>query len=182
MRKAFLWAFAYAFMTACNSSSAEKEQQPAAAAPVETTPQPAEFADAKYTDIGKKALAAMSSGDMDSWGSIFAENAKYYWNGGDSLIGKAAITGYWKKRRTEVIDSISFVSDIWLPVKVNESQQKVQMPGVWLLSWYQVRSKYKNGKTMSQWVHNDFHFDANDKVDQVVQYIDRVPINAAVGK
>jgi hypothetical protein len=35
---------------------------------------------------------------------------------------------------------------------------------------------------MSQWIHNDFHFDANDKVDEVVQYIDRAPINTALSK
>jgi hypothetical protein len=119
---------------------------------------------------------------MDTWMSMFADNAKYFWNGGDSLIGKAAINDYWRKRRTEVIDSISFAYDIWLPVKVNESQQPMQTTGVWLLSWYQVSAKYKNGKTMSQWIHNDFHFDADKKVDQVVQYIDRAPINAALSK
>ena len=35
---------------------------------------------------------------------------------------------------------------------------------------------------MSQWIHTDYHFDANDKIDQVVQYIDRAPINAAIAK
>lgn len=181
MKKNFLLVAAYVLMAACDSGNAEKQQEPLVASS-DAKPQAAEFADASYTDIGKKALAAISSGDIDSWVNIFSDNAKYYWNGGDSLIGKAAINDYWKKRRTEVIDSISFVNDIWLPVKVNEPQQPIQAPGVWLLSWYQVKTKYKNGKTMSQWVHNDFHFDANNKVDQVVQYIDRVPINAALSK
>ncbi len=181
MKKNFLLAVAYLLMTACNGGNAEKQQQSSTDSS-EVKPQAAEFADAKYTDIGKKALAAMTSGDIDSWMAMYADNAKYYWNGGDSLIGKAAINEYWKKRRTEVIDSINFKYDMWLAVKVNEPQQPMQTPGVWLLSWYQVSAKYKNGKTMSQWIHNDFHFDANDKVDEVVQYIDRAPINAALSK
>ena len=181
MKKSFLLVAAYVLLAACNTANTEKQQEPAAASP-DATQQPAEFADASYADIGKKALTAMSGGDMDTWMSMFADNAKYYWNGGDSLIGKAAINDYWRKRRTEVIDSISFVNDIWLPVKINQPQQAVQMAGVWLLSWYQISAKYKNGKTMSQWVHNDFHFDADKKIDQVIQYIDRAPINAALAK
>jgi hypothetical protein len=35
---------------------------------------------------------------------------------------------------------------------------------------------------MSQWIHTDIHFDANDKIDRAIQYIDRVPINAATKK
>jgi ketosteroid isomerase-like protein len=180
MKRLFLLALGYALMISCNSKE-PAEQQPAAAA-TDAKPQPAEFADAKYTEIGKAELAAMQSGDVDKWLSMFADNAKYFWNSGDSLVGKAAISDYWKKRRTEVIDSISFMNDIWLPVKVNEPQRQVQSPGVWLLGWYQINAKYKTGKSMQQWTHVDFHFDANDKVDQVIQYLDKVPINAAMTK
>ena len=35
---------------------------------------------------------------------------------------------------------------------------------------------------MVQWIHTDQHFDANDKIDRVIQYLDRVPINAASKK
>jgi len=184
MKRVFLLAFGYAFMIACTSKTTAEQQTTPADSTMNSTPakqQPAEFADARYTDIGKTSLAALANGDMDKWMSIFADNAKYYWNGGDSLIGKAAIADYWKKRRMEVLDSLSFESDIWLPVKVNKPQQQVQTPGVWLLAWYQVKAKYKNGKMMSQWIHTDYHFDANDKVDEVVQYIDRAPIVAILG-
>ncbi len=54
-------------------------------------------------------------------------------------------------------------------------------PGNWLLSWFLVHTKYKNGKRVDMWVHNDLHFDANDKIDQMIQYIDRAPINKALG-
>jgi hypothetical protein len=88
---------------------------------------------------------------------------------------------YWKKRRSEVIDSISFSNAIWLPLKVNQPQS-VEQAGNWLLAWYQVSAKYKTGKRMSQWVHTDMHFDANDKIDRYIQYLDHVPINAATKK
>jgi len=44
-----------------------------------------------------------------------------------------------------------------------------------------VNVKYKNGKKLSFWIHSDFHYNAEDKVDIYIQYIDRAPINAALG-
>jgi hypothetical protein len=41
--------------------------------------------------------------------------------------------------------------------------------------------KYKNGKKLAFWVHTDYHYDANNKIDRAVQYIDRAPINSALG-
>ena len=180
MRQIFLCALSCVLLLACNNEKPAEEKTTAAV--TETKTQPVEFADIKYSDIGKRGIAALSSGDIDSWMNDFADNAVYRWNSGDSLSGKAAIAGYWKKRRSEVIDSMSYMNDVWLPVKVNEPQQKVQAPGVWLLGWYQVTAKYKTGKTMSQWIHTDYHFDANDKIDQMIQYIDRSVINAALTK
>ncbi len=143
---------------------------------------PVEFADAKYSEIGKAGLAALSSGDIAKWMESYADNAVYRWNNGDSLVGKQAISEYWTKRRTEAIDSISFNYDIWLPVKVNTPANDRQAPGLWLLSWYETTAKYKTGKTMRQWIHTDTHFDANDKIDIVIQYLDRASINAAMTK
>jgi ketosteroid isomerase-like protein len=140
---------------------------------------PVEFADAKYSDIGKKLLDDLSKGDMDAWMSNYADNAKYYWNSGDSLVGKPAIDKFWRERRTNVIETITFAKDIWLPLKVNE-KGNIPMDGYWLLSWYQVTAKYKGGGTMTQWIHNTYHFDSNDKIDMVNQYLDRVAINAAL--
>jgi hypothetical protein len=183
MKKAIAIAFATTLFFACSNGKTEDKSSATtdsvAAAPA--TPPPAEFADAKYADIGNKGLAGLSSGDIDGWMSAFADNAVYQWNNGDSLAGKAAITAYWKKRRTEVIDSITFTNRIWLPIKVNKPQS-IEQPGIWLLGWYQVTSKYKTGKSMSQWMHMDLHFDANDKIDREILYLDHVPINAATKK
>jgi hypothetical protein len=174
MKKTIAMALAISMFFAC--SSPKTDDKPAAAndsavaAPAK--PQPAEFADPKYAEIGKTGLSDLTSGNIDGWMSGFADNAVYVWNGGDSLVGKAAISAYWKKRRGEVIDSISFANQIWLPIKVNQPQS-VEQSGTWLLSWYKVSAKYKNGKKMSQWIHTDMHFDANDKIDRLIQYLDR---------
>jgi len=185
MKKLLLFCAGYYLLLSCNN-------QPAASAPAATkdsmtvnkpasTP-PSEFADGRYVDMGKKQLAALSSGDMNAWLAPFADSAVFHWSGGDSLAGKEAITKYWTERRGKVIDSISFSLDIWLPLKVNKPQQGPDMPGVWLLSWYKVNVKYKNGKKLTFWVHTDQHYNNNDKIDVLVQYIDKAPINKALGK
>jgi hypothetical protein len=184
MKKLLPLAFISFLFFACSGSKSDDKAAPptdsAVVAPAKVLP--TEIADSKYSDIGKKGFDALSSGDIDGWMSSFADNAVYMWNNGDSLVGKAAITAYWKKRRSEVIDSISFLSPIWLAVKVNEPQQPTETPGVWALSWHITSAKYKTGKRMVQMMHTDFHFDANDKIDRVIQYLDRVPINAATKK
>ena len=147
-----------------------------------TEPPQSEFADAKYTDMGKRALEQLSSGDVTAWMDNYAENAMYRWSSGDSLAGKTAIANYWKERRGKVIDSIRFSNDIWLPLKVNRPQRGPDIPGIWLLGWYQVNVRYKNGKKLQFWVHMDQHFDQNDKIDLAIQYIDRAPINKALGQ
>ncbi|MGL2963791.1 nuclear transport factor 2 family protein [Flavobacterium sp. RSB2_4_14] len=179
MKKLFLVALCIPFFIGCKK---EAPAEPVAETPAaETTEQPAEFADAKYTELGKKAIAAMTAGDMDGWTANFSDNAKYYWNGGDSLVGKPAIDKYWRDRRANVIESIAFSNDIWLPVKVNKPQRN-ESNGVWLLGWYDVTASYKKGKEMSQSMHILYHFDENDKIDQVYHYVDRVPIMAAMPK
>jgi len=184
MKNVLCLAFITSLFFACNNQKPEDARTAAtvdSAATAQVKMQPAEFADPKYSEIGKKGLAALSSGDIDTWMSSFADNAVYLWNNGDSIVGKALITAYWKKRRGEVIDSISFSNEIWLPIKVNQPQS-IEQPGVWLLSWYFTSAKYKNGKRMSQYIHSDSHFDANDKIDRYIQYLDRAPINAALKK
>lgn len=141
-----------------------------------------EIGDEKYVELGKSGFANLSSGDIDTWMAGFADSAIYRWNNLDSLMGKPAITEYWKKRRTDVIESINFSSQVWLPIKLNKAQVPGQLTGNYALSWNLVTAKYKTGKTMVQRIHTVFHFDANDKVDRVFQYLDRVPINAAMAK
>lgn len=175
MKKLLLLAVSGILLYACQEKKTEEAKKESA------TPVPSEFADARYTEMGKKMLAQFESGNMDAWMANYADNAVHVRSSGDSLVGKSEIEKYWKDRRTNVIESIKFSNDIWLPIKVNTSQKGPDMPGVWLLSWYQVDVKYKNGSTLNFWVHNDHHFTANDKIDRTVQYIDMAPINKALG-
>ena len=185
MKKLLIIVAGVLFLCACNNDKTESKDEKMASGADSTTkketPQ-SEFADQKYVDWGKKQLADFESGNMDAWLGGFADNAKYYWSGGDSLIGKQAITDYWKNRRGNVIKSIKFTNDIWLPLKVNRPQRGPDAPGIWVMSWYQVNVTYNNGKSLQFWVHNDQHLDNNEKVDVAVQYIDMAPINKALGK
>lgn len=177
MKKIFLIAWIAILFTGC-----KKEATPDAAAPAaDSKNQQAEFADAKYTETGKAMMAALAKGDMDAWMANYADSAKYYWNSGDSLVGKPAIDKFWRDRRMNVIDSLSYSNDIWLPVQVNQPQQKEQT-GVWLMSWFQVTAKYKGGSSMTQWMHMLYHFNADGKIDEVNHFADRVPIQAAMPK
>ncbi|GAA4742892.1 nuclear transport factor 2 family protein [Flavisolibacter ginsenosidimutans] len=186
MQKALLPLLSFVVLYSCKDNKTTTE--PAATPMVKTAtttadnkPPQAEFADAKYTDMGKQMMMQMENGDVDKWVANFADNAVYSWSNGDSLAGKKAITDYWTNRRKNVIESLHFSNDIWLPIKVNTPQRGPDMPGVWLLNWYQVNVKYKNGKALQFWVHHDYHYNNDNKVDRTVMYIDRAPVNAAVG-
>jgi hypothetical protein len=183
MKKILFIASACIFIVACNSDKKNESSTSGNNSTDSSGKKPqSEFADPKYMDWGKKQLAQFESGDINSWLGNFSDSARYYWSGGDSLIGKKAITDYWKNRRSNVIDSIHFANDIWLPLKVNQPQKGPDAPGVWLMSWYQVNVKYKVGSKLSFWVHTDYHYDKSDKIDIAVQYIDMAPINKALGK
>jgi hypothetical protein len=178
MKNVFLALCCGVALFACNKPKEETTTPAADPAP----PPQAEIGDPKYAEIGKKGLQQLSSGDIDGWMTSFADSARYLWSAGDSLIGKKAITAYWKERRGKMIESISFTNDIWTPLKINTPQKGPDRAGVWLLSWHQVNVTYKNHQSLKFWVHTDYHFDASDKIDVAVQYIDRAPIVAALAK
>jgi ketosteroid isomerase-like protein len=186
MRKIFIVLVLPGFLLACNNSKETAKEDATVKSAADSTGQkgtpPAEFADSKYMDWGKKHQMEFQNGDIDAWVGQFADNVVYLWSAGDSLAGKEAVTKYWKDRRANVIQDIKFTDDIWLPIKVNKSQTANDIPGVWLLSWYQVHSTYKTGKSLVFGVHNVMHFNDKDQVDRVVQYMDRAPINAATMK
>jgi hypothetical protein len=186
MKKMLTGALCATLFLACSAPKTEDnaatEVKPAeAAAAPATSPTGASFADAKYAQMGKDGLAKFAAEDMDGFFANYADNAVWLWNNGDSIAGKAAIVDYWKGRFDKDIDSIAFRNDVWLAVNVTKPQG-VEQTGIWLMSWYMVDAKYKTGKRMRQWIHTDMHYDANDKIDRVIQYLDRVPIAAAMKK
>ncbi|HYF32689.1 MAG TPA: hypothetical protein VD993_16300 [Chitinophagaceae bacterium] len=181
MRKFLFGLSCLVLFTACDNS-AGKEGIANNADSAAATPKQAEFADAKYAEQAKVAMAKFETGDVEGWLADYADNAVFLWSNGDSLAGKTAIVDYWTNRRKNAIDSIDFSNDIWLPIKVNTPQRGPDMPGIWLLSWQQVDVKYKTGKKLTFWVHTDFHYNEADKIDRAIQYIDFAPIKAANAK
>jgi len=171
---------------ASDSTDQKKKDEAAAVATTEavkpaTPPPPAEIGDPKYIGMGKDALAALSARDFDGFTKGYADNVVYIWNNLDSLVGKANVIKYWKDRYATVLDSLSFSNQIWLPVKVNQPQS-IEQPGTWLMSWYMVDAKYRSGKHMRQWIHTTMHYNADEKVDRVLQFRDTAPIMAAIKK
>jgi len=184
MKKILVFLCCCALLGACSNKKKDESKTEGTTMGADTSkavPQ-SEFADQKYVQIGKTLLNHMSSGNVDSWLDAYSDSAVYQWSNGDSLKGKAAIEKYWKSRRMGVIDSLVYTTDIWLPIKVNRPQQGPDAPGIWLLGWYMVNVKYHTGKRLVMWTHVDHHFDANDKIDRSIQYIDFAPINKATGK
>ena len=183
MKRSFILAACAVILFSCGDDKKEEpktESTTTTAADKDKTPQPADFADPKYAEWGKKNLDNMAKGDIKAWIANYADNAKFRWSAGDSLDGKAAIEKYWTDRRANVIDSISFTNDIWVPLKINTPQKGPDRAGVWLLGWYQVNVKYKNGKRLMFWTHVDSHYTSDDKVDETIQYIDMAPVKAAL--
>ena len=149
---------------------------------VETKPQPIEIGDALYAEIAKQSLKNLAEGNVDGFLSSFSDDARFYWNYGDSVIGKPAISEYWRPRRENVIDTLTFTRDLWVTLNANESQIGLET-GTYVLAWYYATATYKTtGKSMSQWIHQVHHFNSNGKIDHVRQYADRLLIREATSK
>jgi len=161
--------------------SQPKPEAATPAAPVER--QPMEIGDSKYIEISKQGLQAIREGNIDAYTASFADNAKFSWNYLDSIVGKQAISDYWKDRRGRVIDTLIFSNDIWVVVRANEPPATGVPTGTWVYGWYKATAKYNaTGKSMTQWIHQVQHFDANDKIDHTIQFLDRALIQAALKK
>jgi len=180
MKKFFLIVAGCFLAFSCNSKQGSGASSDSTTNSADTTikePPPFEFADARYTDMGKAAMSQFQSGDIDGWLSHYADSPVIRQSPVDSLYGKAAIAKLWKERRKTQTGSIIIENDIWLPLKVNRPQKGDDLKeGIWLLNWHHVNLKYKNEKSQRFWVHTDFHFDKNDKIDIMLEYFDAGPI------
>ena len=139
---------------------------------------PMELAGPMYRNIAKEGLMYLAEKDVDGFVDKFSDNAVYRFNNLDSLSGKESIKAYWSDRMTNVIDRLEISDDVWLPIKVNESENV--RTGDWVLNWSRVKATYKTGKSMTQFVHTVYHFDKAGKIDQVTQFVDQAPIIAAL--
>jgi hypothetical protein len=185
MKKLIIAIMGYCMLLACNNKPSETAQitQDSAMTTKESKAAqgPVEIGDSKFTTIGKRELKNLSSGNIDAFAEDLSDNAYYAWSSGDTLLGKASIVKYWKEQHKKFIDTMMFVKPVWIPLKVNESQQGQDLPGNWLICWSLIKVKYKNGKSSDVWANALFHFDSNDKVDIISQYYDKTPVNKALG-
>lgn len=180
MKKIISVVFLAAFLVACNSET-KKDEAPATpetaadkpAAPVEL------IMDSNLVNSVKATQAAFSNKDIDGYTANMADDVKFTWSAGDSLVGKQAVKDYYTGR-FNIIDNISLSNDIFLPLMSNQSPNGgVTAAGKWMLHWHMVDVKYKNGKSLKFWVHTASHYNSADKIDQIAQYIDRKPIAEA---
>lgn len=180
MKKILSFIFVSAFLFACNN---EKKDDVAATATEVTSGKPQApvelIMDSNFVNGTKATMAAFENKDIEGYTADMADNVRFNWSGGDSLVGKQAVKDYYTGRFS-IIDTIRFSNPIFLPVKANVSPNGgATAAGKWMLDWYMVNVKYKNGKRIGFWVHNAMHYNDAGKIDQVAQYIDRHPIMEA---
>jgi hypothetical protein len=179
MKKFLFGVFISVFFISCNDKAEEKTTSETSAPTTETKKPATEILDLSEADGVKAGLAAFTKGDVDGMTAGFDDNVRYYFSGGDSLIGKQAVKDYYNGR-WKLIDSLMYSEQIYLPIRINESQSpQYATVGKWILTWGFAHVKYKNNKRLSFWVHTDYYYNDAGKVATVVQYLDRHPIMEA---
>ena len=179
MKKIISVIFIAATLFACNSEE-KKGETAATETKSETGKAPVELInDSNLINSVKAAFTAFENKDIEGYTANLADNVMFRWSGGDSLVGKQAVKDYYTGR-FNIIDNIKYSNYIFLPVMANVSPNGGATPtGKWMLSWYTVNVKYKNGKAIMFWAHNAQHYNDAGKIDQFTQYVDRHPIMEA---
>ncbi len=165
------------FTTLLIGCKPEAKKEEAAAAVPEKKPA-TELLDPSLSDPLRKSSDAFAMGDLEGFTADFADNILYNWSSGDSLRGKQAVKDYYAGR-WKLIDSLKFVTHIFLPLQANESPAEGVMTGKYIMQWTLANVKYKNGKKISFWFHAVNHYNDAGKIDFLSQYIDRAPIMEA---
>ncbi|MEO6539509.1 MAG: nuclear transport factor 2 family protein [Ferruginibacter sp.] len=164
-----------ALLFSCNSEE-KKAETSATDSKTETGKAPVEILnDSSFVASSMAAFRAFENKDVEGYTANMDDNIMFRWSGGDSLAGKAAVKAYYTGRYN-IIDNIKFSDHISLPVMANASPIATVPTGKWMLSWYRVDVKYKNGKAITFWAHNVQHYNDAGKMDIFNQYMDRHPI------
>ncbi len=180
MKKIFSVIFMAAFLFACNTEE-KKDETGAAEVKSDKPAAPVELImDSNLVNTVKATFTAFENKDIDGYTANLADDVMFRRSGGDSLVGKKAVKD-WYTTRFNIIDNIKFSSHIFLPLMANASPNGGETSaGKWMLSWYKVDVKYKNGKAIKFWAHNAQHYNDAGKIDQFTQYVDMHPIMEAV--
>lgn len=174
MRKTILFALvAIGCLNSCNDKPADKP-----AGEVEKKTASMELLPMVVTEPIKAAFEAFSKKDVDGFTAGLAEDVRYFWSSGDSLIGKQAVKDYYS-RRFALLDTITFTDHIFVPLQMYEPQSPNVPTGKWILHWANAHATYKNGKHINFWVHQVNHYNEAGMIDYQDQYLDRSQIAAA---
>jgi hypothetical protein len=176
MKKILLGLAVSSFLFACSNDKKDDEKT---STMTSEKKMPVELLwDSTLTESVKASMTAFEKADIDGFTAGYDDNAKFYWSGGDSLIGKQAIKDYYNNR-WKLINTLKFSNQIFLPVMAHEAPAPDVQGGKWMLHWYQVNVEYKNGKKIMFWAHNVSHYNDAGKIDNATQYIDRAPLMEA---
>jgi hypothetical protein len=176
MKKILLAFIVSSLLFAC--SNEKKDEEKTSPMTSDTKPPVEILWDSTLTQSVAASMTAFENADIDGFTADYDDNAKFYWSGGDSLIGKQAIKDYYTNR-WKLITSLKFSNHIFLPIIAHEAPTPDVAGGKWMLHWYQVNVEYKNGKKISFWAHNASHYNDAGKIDNATQYIDRMPLMEA---
>ncbi|MBK6634724.1 MAG: nuclear transport factor 2 family protein [Chitinophagaceae bacterium] len=149
MKKIILVFCMAALLVACNEekkTDTATEATPAAA-PAEKPPVEI-LNDSNLVASTMASFTAFENKDIEGYTTGMADNVMFRWSGGDSLAGKQAVKDYYTGR-FNIIDNIKFSDHISLPLMANASPVANVPTGKWMLSWYKVSVKYKNGKSIA---------------------------------
>lgn len=171
--KKILFVFSTLFMFACNSAStdqAKTEVQPEAASPAASTVASVILPASEYKPM-QDAIQAYADGNLDAFLAGMDDNVKIYYPGpGDSLVGKQAVTQFFKTRLDSVV-SAAAVRPVFMAMD-NREVNNGAAPGKWIMAWYTWNIKYKNGKTAVFPIQITQHMNAAGKVDMGIWYYD----------
>lgn len=142
----------------------------------------AEFAEEKYIETVRRHDIMFQNGNVEGWTKMFADDAVLYYSGGDSLVGKKAITDFWTNRRNTLVASVKHTNEVFMPVKVNKPQSIYDVAGVWVLHWMDYTTNYKSGQSVQGSIHADYHFNDDNLVDRMIIYQDMAPTLAVTGE
>jgi hypothetical protein len=179
MKKLFILAAGCMILFACSNEKKDETKTEGTTMSSGDKKPATELLDLSAADVIKKSFAAFGKGDVDAIVADCDDNVRYVWSAGDSAVGKQQVKDFYAAR-LKLIDSLSFSSEIVLPIQVNESQQpEAVQTGKWVLYWAMVNVKYKNAKKLTFWLHSVNHFNDANKVDFTGFYYDRQPIMEA---
>ncbi len=174
MKRILFGIFICVFLVACKDTKNETKSSSDVTSS-NGMKQPIELLDSTLVGPVKASFASFTKGDIDGFTADYDDNVRFIWSGGDSLVGRQAVKDYFAGR-WKLIETLKFSNDIFLPIQANVSPNGQAQTGKWMLHWVQTDVKYKNGKSLSFWLHNASHYNDAGKIDYVAQYIDRHPL------